>query len=290
MRRLLEIRQSKPFPIGRIPREGGRQYIGSGKSRYRDLHYCLCVQRPGSHHLPISYRCTSRLPPAVRHYDGYCAVAASHAMSIGPQAPVAFSLNPLIPGINLYSIPSMPYIINYHLSHTLITRVLSYGQTKHDIDIFVRGLRIAFKISQTHPLSSQLEHTPSQYPELDHELFKKSDEELREVVRERIETLYHPTCTCRMAPLEDKGVVDSKLRVYGIQGLRVCDASIYTKIISGHTVRLPFLLEELLIEIHVHRLARALLQLRSCPILSRRSCTQQVGRKDNEMREGPRTM
>ncbi|EEB92105.1 hypothetical protein MPER_09434, partial [Moniliophthora perniciosa FA553] len=46
---------------------------------------------------------------------------------------------------------------------------------------------------------------------------------------------YHPTSTCRMAPLADKGVVDSRLRVYGIKGLRVCDASIYPSIVSGHT-------------------------------------------------------
>jgi len=38
-----------------------------------------------------------------------------------------------------------------------------------------------------------------------------------------------------MAPLEDNGVVDSKLRVYGISGLRVCDASIFPKIVAGHT-------------------------------------------------------
>lgn len=39
-----------------------------------------------------------------------------------------------------------------------------------------------------------------------------------------------------MAPLEDGGVVDSQLRVHGVQCLRVCDASVYTKIVSGHTV------------------------------------------------------
>jgi len=72
---------------------------------------------------------------------------------------------------------------------------------------------------------------------LDHQLHLKSDKELEEVVRERLETLYHPASTCRMAPLEDGGVVDAKLRVYGVQGLRVCDASIFPEIVSGHTVR-----------------------------------------------------
>lgn len=67
-------------------------------------------------------------------------------------------------------------------------------------------------------------------------LHLKTDQELEEVVRERVETLYHPTSTCRMASLQDGGVVDSKLRVHGIRGLRVCDASVFPSIVSGHTV------------------------------------------------------
>ena len=70
----------------------------------------------------------------------------------------------------------------------------------------------------------------------DHALGIRSDEELEKIVRQRAETLYHPTSTCRMAPFAEKGVVDSQLRVYGIKGLRVCDASIFPTIISGHTV------------------------------------------------------
>lgn len=71
---------------------------------------------------------------------------------------------------------------------------------------------------------------------MDHMLHLKTDQELEEVVRERVETLYHPTSTCRMASLQDGGVVDSKLRVHGIRGLRVCDASVFPSIVSGHTV------------------------------------------------------
>jgi len=47
--------------------------------------------------------------------------------------------------------------------------------------------------------------------------------------------VYHPTSTCRMAPLEQGGVVDAELRVYGVEGLRVCDASVFPEIVSGHT-------------------------------------------------------
>jgi len=54
-------------------------------------------------------------------------------------------------------------------------------------------------------------------------------------MRNYLETLYHPTSTARMAPLADSGVVDARLRVHGVQALRVVDASIYPTIISGHT-------------------------------------------------------
>jgi len=43
-----------------------------------------------------------------------------------------------------------------------------------------------------------------------------------------------------MAKREDGGVVDARLRVYGVEGLRVCDASIFPSIVSGHTVCVLF--------------------------------------------------
>ncbi|KIO30603.1 GMC oxidoreductase, partial [Tulasnella calospora MUT 4182] len=46
---------------------------------------------------------------------------------------------------------------------------------------------------------------------------------------------YHPSCTARMAPLGDGGAVDARLRVHGVQGLGIVDASVQPKIVSGHT-------------------------------------------------------
>ena len=55
-----------------------------------------------------------------------------------------------------------------------------------------------------------------------------------EYVRQNSTSLYHPVGTCRMG-LEDRAVVDQNLKVKGINGLRVADASIMPQIISGNT-------------------------------------------------------
>jgi choline dehydrogenase-like flavoprotein len=49
-------------------------------------------------------------------------------------------------------------------------------------------------------------------------------------------TWAHPTCSCSMMKRELGGVVDSELRVYGVQGLRIVDASVMPMIIGSHTV------------------------------------------------------
>lgn len=112
-----------------------------------------------------------------------------------------------------------------------------YLSAQEDVEKLKRGIKLILKISKQEPLADRLDlNDPS--PLLDSKMDEKTDAELEEIVRERVETLYHPASTCRMAPLEDGGVVDSSLRVYGIKGLKVCDASIFPQIVSGHTVRI----------------------------------------------------
>jgi len=60
------------------------------------------------------------------------------------------------------------------------------------------------------------------------------DEAILEWVRNTATTIYHPTGTCKMGP-DRMAVVDSRLRVHGIEGLRVADASIMPVITSGNT-------------------------------------------------------
>jgi choline dehydrogenase-like flavoprotein len=68
----------------------------------------------------------------------------------------------------------------------------------------------------------------------------KTDADIETVIRNYGDTIYHPVGTCRMGPLEGPqanplNVVDSELRVHGMQGLRVVDASIMPRIVAGNT-------------------------------------------------------
>lgn len=62
----------------------------------------------------------------------------------------------------------------------------------------------------------------------------KSDEDLLDAARRISQTIYHPTSTCKMGS-EPNAVVDDRLRVHGVKGLRVADASIMPTIVSGNT-------------------------------------------------------
>ena len=63
----------------------------------------------------------------------------------------------------------------------------------------------------------------------------RTDDELIADFRRRSGTVYHPVSTCRMGLDPAKAVVDSRLKVHGIEGLRVIDASIFPSNISGNT-------------------------------------------------------
>jgi choline dehydrogenase-like flavoprotein len=61
------------------------------------------------------------------------------------------------------------------------------------------------------------------------------DDDIRELLRARVDTVYHPVGTARMGVNDPMAVVDPKLKVYGIEGLRVVDASIMPTLIGGNT-------------------------------------------------------
>lgn len=63
----------------------------------------------------------------------------------------------------------------------------------------------------------------------------QSDEDLIADLRQRSGTVYHPSGTCRMGPDPASAVVDANLKVHGVAGLRVCDASVFPNLIAGNT-------------------------------------------------------
>jgi choline dehydrogenase len=90
------------------------------------------------------------------------------------------------------------------------------------------GLRLIRKVAEATPMD------PLRGEEIEPGTGATSDEDLLAHVRNTANTAFHPVGTCRMGPGEDC-VVDSRLRVHGIAGLRVADASIMPTMVSGNT-------------------------------------------------------
>ena len=106
----------------------------------------------------------------------------------------------------------------------------NYLSTKTDCDTIVRGLKITRQICRTDPVKSMIteEFSPSK------DIADDDDAALLDWARSHSTTIYHPTGTCKMG--QDKmAVVDERLKVRGIDGLRVADASIMPVITSGNT-------------------------------------------------------
>jgi choline dehydrogenase-like flavoprotein len=76
-----------------------------------------------------------------------------------------------------------------------------------------------------------------------------SDEQIVEYMRESAFTLYHASATCKMGKRQDEmAVVDSQARVYGVQGLRVVDASAFPFLPPGHPQATVYMLAEKIAE------------------------------------------
>jgi choline dehydrogenase-like flavoprotein len=63
----------------------------------------------------------------------------------------------------------------------------------------------------------------------------KTDDDIRAILRARVDTVYHPVGTCRMGVNDLLAVVDPELKVRGLEGLRVVDASNMPTLIGGNT-------------------------------------------------------
>lgn len=104
----------------------------------------------------------------------------------------------------------------------------NYLSDERDHQVAIDGIRVARRIAAAPALAPHIidEYVPgTRY---------QSDEELLDAARRFSQTIYHPTSTCKMGQ-DDMAVVDERLRVHGIRGLRVVDASIMPEIVSGNT-------------------------------------------------------
>ncbi|WP_321886100.1 GMC family oxidoreductase [Paraburkholderia bannensis] len=106
----------------------------------------------------------------------------------------------------------------------------NYLSTEHDLRVAANALRLTRRIASSAALARYQPH------EILPGLAFQSESELREAAGNIGTTIFHPVGTCRMGRADDAdAVVDARLRVRGVQGLRVVDASVMPFITSGNT-------------------------------------------------------
>jgi choline dehydrogenase len=103
-----------------------------------------------------------------------------------------------------------------------------YLSTRTDQQTVVAGMKLTRRLSETSAMAPFVEEEHLPGPKV------TTDEELLDSARVLAQTIYHPVGTCKMGS-DEKAVVDERLRVRGIEGLRVADASIMPTITSGNT-------------------------------------------------------
>ena len=132
-------------------------------------------------------------------------------LQMRPQSTGHIDLNPDDP-------MGMPFIYPHYLSH------------ENDRKCLVAGIKIARKICAQMPLSQYIidEYSPGSH------VNDNDDEAILQWAKDHSTTIYHPTGTCKMG-IDKMAVLSPDLRVYGVEGLRVADASIMPMIVSGNT-------------------------------------------------------
>jgi len=189
----------------------GIEWILTGKGLGATNHFesgGFIRSEPGVLHPDLQYHF---LPMAVS-YDGTSAAKGhGYQAHIGPMRPTSRGF------VKLKSADPREH-----------PRVLfNYMQTEQDRKEMRAGVRL------TREIMSQKAFDPFRGAEIAPGRDAQSDAEIDAFVREKAESAYHPSCTCRMGT-DDMAVVDGKARVHGVEGLRVVDASIMPDVISGN--------------------------------------------------------
>ncbi|KAE8748324.1 Glucose dehydrogenase-like [Frankliniella occidentalis] len=112
----------------------------------------------------------------------------------------------------------------------------NYLSVQRDVDLLVEGEKFCRRLAQTKAMQAlNVTINPNKFPACSHLPFE-SDEYAACQARQYTMTIYHPVGTCRMGRRDDPlAVVDERLRVRGVRGLRVVDASVMPAVPSGNT-------------------------------------------------------
>ncbi|TFK66159.1 GMC oxidoreductase [Pluteus cervinus] len=119
-----------------------------------------------------------------------------------------------------------PTIDPYYLAHS------------GDVTILRQGLKLARTLGSTPPLSSVLQTELTPGPSV------VTDEDWENWLKGQVKTEFHPAGTCAMLPKEKGGVVDANLKVYGLDNVRVVDASVFPINFASHLGSPTFALAE----------------------------------------------
>lgn len=189
------------------------------------LQYALFRSGPGSHSGFQAIACLKTRPDVVApdiqvHF--MTLLYADHGREIIPQ----HGFQPLINIQRPESVGHVRAVSADPLVHPAIDP--RYLTAKSDLVALRDGIRMVREVIAQKPFDRYrgAEHTPG--------AAVKSDEEIDAFIRQACVTQYHPTSSCKMGH-DEMAVVDDRLRVRGLRGLRVADASVMPKIVSANT-------------------------------------------------------
>lgn len=103
-----------------------------------------------------------------------------------------------------------------------------YLSREEDLTILLEGAKLARKLAAAPALRSYLKAEYLPGPSV------RDDEAMKEAIRQQVQTIYHPAGTCKMGS-DALAVVDDRLRVRGVEGLRVADTSIMPTLVNANT-------------------------------------------------------
>jgi choline dehydrogenase len=104
----------------------------------------------------------------------------------------------------------------------------NYLSNESDVKDLLEGVKILRKLVKTESFRPVIGEEFRPGPQC------QTDEQMIQHIKDTVWTVFHPSSTCRMGPDPKSNVVDRNLKVYGIEGLRVADASIFPSLVCGN--------------------------------------------------------